>query len=107
MLCLSIADTPFYHVISRCVRRAFLCGNNRANGRSYEQRRGWIEERIRLLASVFSLNVAAYAVMSNHYHLVVKLSPAELRRVDEYAARFRAQLGDLSWFMKCLSQPIA
>ena len=56
---------------------------------------------------MFSVDVAAYAVMSNHYHLVVKLSPAELRRVDEYVDSFRARLGDLSWFMKCLNEPIA
>jgi len=63
---ISIADTPYYHVISRCVRRTFLCGKDRATGRCYEHRHGWIEERIRLLASMFSLDVAAYAVMPTH-----------------------------------------
>src|SRR5690554_1768049 len=84
-----ISDTPFYHVISRCVRRTFLCGQDRATGRCYEHRRGWIEERIRLLASVFAVDVAAYAVMSNHYHLAVKLSPDEVEpwSMDEVLAR--------------------
>ena len=69
----SLEDTPYYHIITRCVRRAFLCGKDKYSGKCYEHRRGLIVERIKYLASVFSINVCAYAVMSNHYHLVIEV----------------------------------
>ncbi len=138
-----LADTPYYHVHSRCVRRAFLCGIDQHTGKSYEHRRAWIEDRVRVLSSLFSIDLCAYAVMSNHYHLVVRLNPGEsdgwsddevLQRwtalfrgpllVQRYrageplseaerdtiratAALYRTRLGSLSWFMKCLNEPVA
>ncbi len=77
----SIADTPYYHIVSRCVRRTFLCGFDEETQVNYEHRREWIETRIRLLTSVFAIDVCAYAVMSNHYHIVLKLEP---RQTDEW-----------------------
>jgi len=136
-------ETPYYHIVSRCVRRTFLCGTDHASGNCYEHRRQWIEDRIRLLSSVFTVSIAAYAVMSNHYHLVVKLCPAEAehwstrevlerwtvlykgpwlvqrylageplseaerKTVHDMAEVYRKRLTDLSWFMKCLNEPIA
>ncbi len=140
---ISLSDTPYYHVVSRCVRRSYLCGVDPLTQHSYEHRRQWIEDRIRLLSSVFAVEICAYAVMSNHFHLVVKLVPNEtntwdrravitrwlrifkgplliqqfingkhlcrlqLETVDDIVAVWKKRLSDLSWFMKCLNEPIA
>ncbi|WP_231897808.1 transposase [Vibrio tapetis] len=72
----SLQDTAYYHCISRCVRRAFLCGEDNYSGQSFEHRRVWIVERMRLLSQVFSIDVCAYAIMSNHYHLVLHVDTA-------------------------------
>ena len=79
-----------FHCVQRCVRRAFLCGVDRYSGLSFEHRRGWIEERIRLIAECFAVSVHAYAVMSNHLHLVLHLDPAAASswNDEEVAARW-------------------
>ena len=69
----SVADTPYYHVVSRCVRRSFLCGVDHSSGKDYEYRRQWIENRMRILSSLFAIDLCAYAVLSNHFHIALKL----------------------------------
>ncbi len=126
-----------YHVISRCVRRSFLCSDQWAH------RRDWIETAVREQATVFAVDIFAYAVMSNHFHLVMKVhpdraarwsgrevaerwavmfplkdddgnpKPPDLRWLDgkaadaEWVSEHRARLSSLSWFMKVMKERIA
>ena len=67
------------HTIQRCVRRAFLCGNDPVSGRDLEHRRQWIRDRLEFLASVFAIDCLTYTVMSNHLHLILRSRPDIVR----------------------------
>ena len=73
---ISLIDTPYYHCVSRCVRRSFLCGVDKYSGQSYEHRRGWVEERLLFLSTVFAIDICAYAIMNNHTHVVLCVDKA-------------------------------
>lgn len=137
----SVDTTPSYHVVSRCVRRTFLFGV--VDNKDFSHRRDAIVARLAELTQLFCIDIAAYAIMSNHYHLVVRIQKQRVMdlSVDEVIARWsalfslpplakryadnealsdaelgeamrqielrRARLYDLSWFMRCLNEPIA
>lgn len=82
-LCLDV--TPYYHCITRCVRRAFLCCQDRESRRIYDHRRGWIEKHLLLLSEVFCIDIAGYAIMSNHYHVVLKVDQSQAASLTDEA----------------------
>ena len=126
-----------YHLISRCVRRAFLCGD------LAEHRRAWLSEGIAEQAQCFSLEILAFSVMANHLHVVVKVDPlasalwSDREVVERWARLFphtdedgnsvlwtqneinghacnlpwvleiRKRLTSVSWFMKILKERVA
>jgi REP element-mobilizing transposase RayT len=129
--------TRYYHCISRCVRRAMLCGQG------FEHRKLWIERRLERLAQNFALSVCGFAVMDNHLHVLVRLDPARSRAWDanevvrrwlevypprnvdlddrrvvgqwveqqakdrKKVEQWRVRLQNLGWFMKALKEPLA
>lgn len=130
-------ESVFYHLVSRCVRRAYLCGTDRLSKQRYDHRKRWLEKRLFGLSELFFIDLYGYAIMSNHYHLVVQTRPDRMRAVDdrEIAVRwcrlfprahedeservavllrqpqklqvYRERLVDISWLMRCLNEPIA
>ena len=140
---ISVEDTPWYHAVTRCVRKAWLTGIDPNTGKSYEHRREWVESQLLKLGVIFAIDIAAYAVMSNHLHLVLRIdielanswtdrevveqwhqlfkgteltqsfakgelvTEQNLSQLRHSIAQYRSRLSDISWFMRCLNEPIA
>lgn len=125
---ISLDHTPYYHCTARCVRRAFLCGDDRYTGKNFDHRRQWIEDRLIILSRVFAIDLLAYAVMSNHYHVVVRINTEKAARWSdsdiierwgqiysvpdgdvsaESIDLWRSRLSNLSWYMRCINEKLA
>jgi REP element-mobilizing transposase RayT len=132
---IDVDATPYYHCISRCVRRAFLCGQDGLTGRNFDHRKAWVVGKLAELSEIFAIRICAYAVLSNHFHLVLRIDTERARtwsdgeiverhgrlfrhtaehwknlppsRAADRVACWRARLSDPSWFMRCLNESIA
>ncbi len=137
-------EVQLFHLSNRCVRQTFLCGRNPDTGRDYSHRKQWIRDRLEELAGIYAIEVIAFAVMSNHLHVVVRTRPDIVRgwSDEEVARRWwnlypgrrtplggpevptdaelkhirldtkglqekRKRLSSISWFMRCVAEPIA
>jgi len=126
-----------FHCFTRCVRRAYLCGFDKATGRDFSHRKAWIVERLRFLSGIFAIEVCAFAVLDDHFHNVLHVRPkivdtwsdreVVLRWLSLYPkkkaptekvilaltncpsciAELRKRLCSLSWFMARLNEHIA
>lgn len=133
-----------YHCINRCVRRAWLCGEDPLTGQSFDHRKQWMQERMQFLAGCFALDLLAFAIMSNHLHVILRNRPDVVsswsnrevalrwlrlfpdRRApddqpaepsdeelqarcddEDWIVERRRRLSSISWFMRCLCEPIA
>lgn len=77
---ISLLNTPYYHICSRTVRKAFLCGVDKETGTSFEHRRRWIEKRLFQLSQSFAIDICAHAIMHNHLHLVLHVDCEQIKQ---------------------------
>lgn len=65
-----------------------MCGEDHLTGINYKHRKEWVVERIATLSQVYAIELCSYAIMSNHYHLVLRINEQEgLAWSDEEVAR--------------------
>ncbi|MGE4348721.1 MAG: transposase [Candidatus Berkiella sp.] len=127
---IDLSATPYYHVMNRCVRRSFLCGFDELTQTDYSHRKAWIVDRLKYLADIFAIKICAYAIMSNHYHVVLYVEEKqaqawseeeiihrwasifpkdakENKHIKEKIQLWKERLTSISWFMRCLNERIA
>ncbi len=66
------------HCVTRCVRRAWICGKDPFSGKDYSHRKAWIERRIRHLATCFAIDICSYSLLSNHVHIILHNRPDQI-----------------------------
>ncbi len=63
-----------------------------------KHRRQWVVDRIRLLSSLFAIDICAFAVLENHIHITLKLCPDQFDNLtddqimDRWFALFKGPL---------------
>ena len=80
---INLETTPYYHCINRCVRRAFLCGDDQYSGKNYDKRKQKIIDRMKLLTTAFGIELCAYAIMNNHYHCILAVDSGLVDELSE------------------------
>lgn len=87
-------EVAVVHVINRTVRRCFLMGNDPLTGKNYDHRKSWMENELRHLAAHFGIDLLCYAILSNHFHLVIRSRPDVVALWDDTEVARR-------WLMLC------
>ena len=90
-------EVEVFHCMNRCVRQERLCGQDKRSGRNYDHRKGWLEERFKLLAKIFGIDLIGYAILSNHFHVILRSRPDLVAEWSDTEVARR-------WWMLCPSR---
>ncbi len=82
------------HVFSRVVRRCFLLGDDPVSGKNFDHRKVWIESYLQQFAASFAIDLLGYAILSNHFHLILRSRP-------DVVATWSDQEVARRWLMLC------
>ncbi len=68
-------EIAIVHVINRTSRRCFLMGLDPVTGQCFDHRKKWMEDKLKQLAASFGIDLFTYAILSNHFHLILRSRP--------------------------------
>jgi len=108
-----LGENAYYHVMSRTVGEEFLLNS--------EEKEKFVEI-VKKFSRLYFVNILGYCVMSNHFHLLIKMYSSEqyqdkdvIRRLKEFYGRedmlwnykldyYRKKFSDISEFTKMIKQ---
>ena len=79
---IALESTSYYHICVRAVRRSFLCGEDRFTGKNFDHRKQWLEDELLRLSEIFAIDLSAYSIMSNHYHVILHIDKPRAQQWD-------------------------
>jgi len=82
------------HFYNRTTRRCFLMGEDPISGKNFDHRKVWIEEYLRELAGAMGVDLLGFAILSNHFHLILRSRPDVVATWDDQEVARR-------WLMLC------
>ena len=94
------------HLIGKTVRSCYLMGVDKRSGKNFDHRKRWLEEKLKLLAANFGIDLLAFSCMSNHFHLLLRSRPDVVATWDDTQVALRWWQLCPTW-MRLLCQYIA
>jgi hypothetical protein len=79
------------HVMNRAVRRCFLMGDDPVSGKNFDHRKFWMQRKLQQLAAYFGIDLLGSAILSNHFHLVLRSRPDIVQTWDDTEGFKRTQ----------------
>jgi len=86
------------HFFNRTTRRCFLMGEDPVSGKNFDHRKVWIEQYQRELAASFGIDLLGFAILSNHFHLILRSRPDVVATWDDEEVARR-------WLLLCPQRP--
>ncbi|MDA1230918.1 MAG: hypothetical protein O2856_09100 [Planctomycetota bacterium] len=87
-------EIAIVHVMNRTVRRCFLLGDDPVSGKNFDHRKLWLDEQLIHQARHFGIDLLCQAILSNHFHLVLRSRPDVVAEWDDSEVARR-------WLMLC------
>jgi hypothetical protein len=82
-------EVAVVHVMNRVCRRCYLLGKDPVSGKSFDHRKGWIENELKRLAAIMGIDLLAFACLSNHFHLILRSRPDIVEAWSDHDIAYR------------------